>query len=497
MLMGTGTPAPGATPPAVRDRGAWAPRLGPADGARALEAARLIARRVTSPPRVRAALELAARQTAFPGSVHWDPVSLAQGDTGQALLCAQLHRCFPAEGWDRTGHAHLARAAAALERRGGAPPGVFGGLSGVAFCAAVLGEGRNYRRLRQVLDGRIAAASLSGAAALRGRDGVPVSSFDLISGLSGVATHLLPAGAQRPAHPALAPVLRALTGLALADATPAEATAGHLTPDDLTPDHLTPGDGAGGDVTPGDGRPPPAWHTPAALLHDPEQARAYPFGNLNCGLAHGIPGPLAVMAVAARAGVEAEGLRAAVRELARWLLAHRADDAAGPNWPDAVPLVDGGRGLRAGRARHPTRSAWCYGSPGIARALWLAGSALGDDGLCDTAVRAMEAVYRRPVRERRIDSPTFCHGVAGLLQVTLRFAEDTALPVFTEAAADLTGQILAHVDPARPMGIAAVEPTGNLVDQPGFLDGAAGVALVLLAAATDREPVWDRAVALS
>ncbi|MEV6978833.1 lanthionine synthetase C family protein [Kitasatospora sp. NPDC093806] len=480
-----------------RDGPGWTPRLGSAAGARALEAARLIADRVTDPRQVRAAVELAARQTDYPGSVHWDPVSLAQGDAGQALLCAQLHRCFPGEGWDRTGHAHLTRAVTSLERRGGALPGVFGGLSGVAFAAAVLGDGRGYRRLRQVLDGAIAEACLSAAAALRGRSGVSVSSFDLISGLSGVATYLLPAGPDRPAHPALGLVLDALVDLARLDGPP--------------PDHRSS---------------PPAWYTPASLLHDEEQARAYPFGNLNCGLAHGIPGPLALLALAMDNGVEGggvqgggvqgvEGLDRAVRELAEWLVAHRLDDAAGVNWPAVVPLIDGGAaadggtaadggamkdggpGLRVGRPEQTTRAAWCYGSPGIARALWLAGRALGDDGLCGTAVQAMEAVYRRPVPERHIDSPTFCHGVAGLLQVTLRFADDTGLPVFTEAAADLTEQVLAHVDPARPMGIAALEPGANPVDQPGFLDGATGVALVLLAAATRQEPVWDRAVALS
>jgi hypothetical protein len=30
------------------------------------------------------------------------------------------------------------------------------------------------------------------------------------------------------------------------------------------------------------------------------------------------------------------------------------------------------------------------------------------------------------------------------------------------------------------------------VDRPGVLDGAAGVAMVLLAAAVDVEPDWDR-----
>ncbi|MEV6414299.1 lanthionine synthetase LanC family protein [Kribbella sp. NPDC051718] len=47
----------------------------------------------------------------------------------------------------------------------------------------------------------------------------------------------------------------------------------------------------------------------------------------------------------------------------------------------------------------------------------------------------MAAVYRRPWSARQIgDSPGLCHGVAGLLQITLRFADDTGEPVFTEAA---------------------------------------------------------------
>ncbi|MFF2144337.1 lanthionine synthetase C family protein [Kitasatospora sp. NPDC058190] len=407
------------------------------------------------------AVGLAAEQTLFPQSVHWDPVSMAQGDTGQALLCAQLHSCFPEEGWDRAGHAHLARSVAAIERRGGAPLSVFTGLSGVALAAELLGRGRHYRQLRQTLDRRIAAVCLAESAALHGRNGVPVSAFDLISGLSGVAAYLLPSATDRPPHPALPHVLRSLVGLA-----------------------LTQG-------------PPPAWHTPPPLMHDEEQANSYPLGNLNCGLAHGIPGPLALMALSSARGVEVDGLMPAIRALAQWLLSHRQHDGAGLTWPALVPLVDDGRALAEGPADECTRSAWCYGSPGIARALWLAGCALSDDELCHTAIEAMEAVYRRPIRERRIASPTLCHGVAGLLQITLRFACDTGLPVFRQAAADLTEEILAHVDPDRPVGIATVEPTGNLVDQPGLLDGATGVALVLLAATTHHEPVWDRVLALS
>jgi hypothetical protein len=109
----------------------------------------------------------------------------------------------------------------------------------------------------------------------------------------------------------------------------------------------------------------------------------------------------------------------------------------------------------------------------------------------------MEAVYRRPVTARRIDSPTFCHGVAGLLQVTLRFANDTRLPVFGEAAASLTEGLLSAYEPDSLLGYRNWEPDGTRVDQPGLLDGAPGVLLALLAASTDVEPSWDRAFLLS
>jgi len=40
----------------------------------------------------------------------------------------------------------------------------------------------------------------------------------------------------------------------------------------------------------------------------------------------------------------------------------------------------------------PARAAWCYGSPGISPALWLAGEALDDPRLPEPAVSSIEAV---------------------------------------------------------------------------------------------------------
>jgi hypothetical protein len=109
----------------------------------------------------------------------------------------------------------------------------------------------------------------------------------------------------------------------------------------------------------------------------------------------------------------------------------------------------------------------------------------------------MEAVYRRPIRAREIDAPSFCHGVAGLQQTTLRFSRDTGLSKFVAAAQSLHQQIFEAYEPASLLGYRNVEPDDRKIDQPGLLDGAAGVALVLLAASTSIEPVWDRVFLLS
>ena len=52
--------------------------------------------------------------------------------------------------------------------------------------------------------------------------------------------------------------------------------------------------------------------------------------------------------------------------------------------------------------------------------------------------------------------------------------------------------LLAGFDPASPLGYRDVETGGRLIDQPGLLTGAPGVALALLGAASPAEPAWAR-----
>lgn len=443
----------------IEPAGGWRPPLASGLADRARAAALLLADRCTDPVLVAEANRLCRQQTHFPETQHWEPTSIAQGDLGQALLCAELNRHDPDGGWgDRA--ATAAAPTVTLLGHGHRPGmGSVGGSSGVAFAGRRIGHPA-LDALLPSLDGAVAQDALGTAATIRGRRGLPVGAFDQISGLAGVLLCTLPNEGQ-PVRPVAPFLVRALAALAL--------EAGE----------------------------PPAWYTPPELLYDDEQRSHYPFGNLNLGLAHGIPGPLAALALALLCGLETTEARAATEALAAWVAAHVSLGEDGPGWDTVVPLTRGPNGLAEVPVHRVGRDAWCYGTPGVARALFLAGRALERSDLRNLAIEAMAAVYRRPPRERGIDSPTFCHGVAGLLQITLRFHHDTGLPLFAEAASALTEQILGAVDPDRPMGIASLEPGDNKVDQPGVLDGAAGVSLVLLSAASEVEPTWDRMFALS
>ncbi|MFD6231886.1 lanthionine synthetase C family protein [Streptomyces sp. NPDC060232] len=419
----------------------------------ALFVARDVAVRVTDRARIMKSLPLARRQSRYPEFVNWNPYGLADGNSGIAVMCSYFDQCLPVEGWDAIGHEFLAEGMAAVESSDAMHSGLFAGLGGFAFALESFSrDGDRYQRALALVDAMLAPQGLAVATRMgTSRPGMPVNAFDLISGASGLASYLL----RRDSHGILPEILTALVRLT-------EQVDGM-----------------------------PRWATPAEYLQTELARRLYPSGNFNCGLAHGIPGPLAILSLALRADHEVPGQAEAISVLAQWLLSYRVEDAWGVNWPDAVAMTP--EGLPAPKQEPtPTRSGWCYGTPGVARSLWLAGEATNDEDLRRMAVDGMVGVLRRPFALRHLTSPTFCHGVAGLLHTVLRFSHDTALDRFADSVTGLTDRLLAAYEPERPFGYASVEAEDTAVDRAGLLDGAAGVAMTLLAAATGVEPVWDR-----
>jgi hypothetical protein len=209
---------------------------------------------------------------------------------------------------------------------------------------------------------------------------------------------------------------------------------------------------------------------------------------LNLGLAHGIAGVLAVLSIARARGIAVDGIDEAIETTGEWLVGAVTPDAWGLNWPAALPVDSVGLVVRNVTA---TRSAWCYGPPGIANALRLASQASENQAWADLAATAMRDTLRRPAHERKTDSPTFCHGVSGLLALFSHFHRETGDAVLESGKICLLDELLVMHEPESPFGFRAVEPGGQRSDKIGLLDGAVGVLVALLAILSPLPSHWE------
>jgi hypothetical protein len=154
-----------------------------------------------------------------------------------------------------------------------------------------------------------------------------------------------------------------------------------------------------------------------------------------------------------------------------------------------------GAELRAGQIcrQESLRPSWCYGTAGQARAQQLAGIALGDTERQRVAEDALIRALTDPVQLAATTDTAMCHGFAGLAHIVARSAAD-ALP---QASRELQSLLSALLDAVYPPDADAEETVTTLLDSPrhgfGLLDGAAGIALAVLAPATATWPLsaWD------
>jgi lantibiotic biosynthesis protein len=194
-------------------------------------------------------------------------------------------------------------------------------------------------------------------------------------------------------------------------------------------------------------------------------------------MAHGISGPLALLALAMRQGITVDGHTDAIHRICHWLDAWRHEAPAGPWWPERVNLAE----LRTGRSVHdgPARPSWCYGTPGLARAQQLAGHAVGDPARQRSSEHALARCLADPVQLARIIDPALCHGWAGLIATAWCAAADAGSPDVGVHLPRLLDTLLEHTGDVPP---------GQL---PGLIEGSAGVALTLHSIATGTNSGWQ------
>jgi lantibiotic modifying enzyme len=371
--------------------------------------------------------------------------SLASGHAGLAVAFAYFHRWRDDRGFGETSAAHLN---SAIDHLSQIPlmPGLHAGFSGIAWAAAHLDRlaGRaeetadEFESIDAALEDLLSADSWD-------RD------YDLICGLAGIGVYALERLPNPAAKQCLARIVNQLARLA----EPQDAGM--------------------------------SWRTPLHLI--PEHRRAErPDGEFNLGLAHGVPGPIALLAQAAAAAVAVDTAADLVDRAVPWLLEQRLADS-----PHARFGYDAG----PGETRGPARTAWCYGDPGVAAALMCAGRARGNAEWERMATEIALDALDRPEPEMQVADAGVCHGWAGLLQIFNRFYQATGEPRFADFARRCCERTLQSRVAGRGIaGFAAWQGGGpdqhwDWKTEVGILEGAAGIALALLAAAADVSPDWD------
>jgi lantibiotic biosynthesis protein len=217
-------------------------------------------------------------------------------------------------------------------------------------------------------------------------------------------------------------------------------------------------------------------------------------GHGNLGMAHGIGGPLALLSIAARTGIVIDGQLDAISRICAWLDQWRDVGGGGLSWPYWVSRAELGTGRP--KPSSPQRLGWCYGTVGLARAQQLASLVTGDHHRQHEAERALLLALTGTQRAVTASS-SICHGAAGVAQVATAAAVD-APPGTAARLRDLAAGRLADIATSDPVS-AASSLLSSPEHGPGFLNGAAGIALAALSAssASTSHTGWDACLLIS
>jgi lantibiotic biosynthesis protein len=376
--------------------------------------------------------------------------SVASGRAGAGILYAYLARALPGRRYEKAAEAEIDEAIAAVSDIA-LPPALYRGFPGIGWMVEHLRDsvpGIDSETNEAIDEGIL--TWLSGPPF--GRD------YDLIKGLVGLGVYAVE---RLPLAGGAACLLRVIERLAEAS----EERADGIT-----------------------------WKTQPGLL-SPKGRRDYPEGCYDMGLAHGVPGVIALLGEAYAAGIACARVQSLLAGAVRWLLGHKLPKTMGSVFPSRLHgLTD---------PPEASRSAWCYGDPGVAAALLSAARRVGEPRWEIEALEIARKAARRPPDQAGVEDAGLCHGAAGLGHLFNRFLQATGEPLFRDAARFWLRRTLDMRRPGQGLaGYVAWKPKPSQTAEedlemawlgdPGLLTGVTGIALALLAAVSPIEPKWDR-----
>ena len=416
----------------------WKPLLNESDAATALLTIREIA------DTLQAEIENMRQQAASPTQAQrFTAFQLGEGAAGIAVFFAYLHRTGMRPGAREIALEYLDIAVDALANQA-MNSSLYSGFTGIGWAARHITEllGDSSSELTEELDTAIEKYVSHSP----WKD-----DYDLISGLTGLGVYCLEQEGSAAAERALALIVERLDEMA--ERSDSEV----------------------------------CWFTPPEMLID-QQRKDYPEGYYNLGLAHGVPGIIALLGRSYHAGI--------ARERGLWLLERAVNWLLRQRLPADKDSSFSGFSIPS-RPAEDCRLAWCYGDGGLSAALMLAARSAGREAWEHEALEVARRAARRDPASCGVRDVCFCHGSAGLSHIFNRFFQATGEEIFSGAARYWLERTLQFREPGTGAAGYSVWTANDQLDivflgRLGIIEGIAGVGLTLLAATTSIEPAWDR-----
>lgn len=390
----------------------------------------------------------------------FDELSLSEGIPSLCILYGELNEQYPEDGWDIKGHEYIKKIGQLLEENPHSMLSMFSGMSGIGLAAVCLSKnGTRYIQFINTINEIIKEGLEEHLNYLKSKFSVDVYDYDAISGISGVLNYCMLFKDEMNKEINL--ILQYIV---------------ELCEDKEIMGMMLPG-----------------WYIKAENQFSKQERKIYKEGCFNLGLSHGVPSLLVNLCNAEKLNIRVKGQYEMIDKISKFLFDFKVDGEEGYGWDYSISLNDYKNRIRNSQN---ARDAWCYGTPGVAYSLFLAGQILNNKEYMNYAIEAMKIAGRRL---KGAVSPTFCHGYSGIAYISNKFYELTNINEFKNIAVELSDKIISLYNEENIFNfVDIVYENGKTrcCDSTGLLEGAAGIILTLLAIEKGRKTPWDTAFSL-
>lgn len=412
----------------------------------------------------------------------WSPLTLSHGYPGLVVLFGTLDNLYPSEGWDLTAHAYILKITGMIEASGVSDLSLFSGLTGCCF--AIQHASKKNTRYQNIINHlhefifhyieqmyfKVIHEKLSLKLPLH------PNYYDLMSGIGGIGLYLLN---QLHCSKCLS-VLKKILTICVALTEKREIWGYHLQ----------------------------GWYVPQHYQFTESDKEIYRKGNFNLGVSHGIPGILGLLSLALLKEVKVEKQKEAIKTIVDWIFQKRKTNKGISYWPNRISFDEEILGQQ-NELSDCSVEAWCYGSPGICRMLFLAGKALKEQEIQRQAQNIFFTLFDRDDFKQTYYTPTFCHGLAGMLTLTKLMVRDSSNKEYNKKIKEIEDKLFSYYNPQSNFGFKNHEiHSHNLLtsnhfsnqsiterENIGLLSGVSGVLLSLISDNKDKY-LWATPFAL-